>query len=82
MESRIETSELQQLVGSDGDGENEEGTPQDEVNKVTSPVKSNKVKPPYFYFNLLIVKTDVVIREHKPQLCCQSGKSFNIIWGI
>mgnify|MGYP005986136553 CR=1 FL=1 len=46
MESRIETSELQQLVGSDVDGENDDSTAQDEnINevKVISPVRSHKV---------------------------------------
>ncbi|CAH1369110.1 uncharacterized protein [Tenebrio molitor] len=46
MESRIETSELQQLVGSDVDGENDDSTAQDDnINeiKVVSPVRSNKM---------------------------------------
>ncbi|KYB27540.1 Coiled-coil domain-containing protein 28A-like Protein [Tribolium castaneum] len=46
MESRIETSELQQLVGSDVDGENDDSTAQDEnINevKVISPVRSTKM---------------------------------------
>ncbi|KAJ3654651.1 hypothetical protein Zmor_013825 [Zophobas morio] len=46
MESRIETSELQQLVGSDVDGENDDSTAQDEnINevKVISPVRSHKM---------------------------------------
>ncbi|RZC34368.1 coiled-coil domain-containing protein 28A [Asbolus verrucosus] len=46
MESRIETSELQQLVGSDVDGENDDSTAQDDnINevKVISPVRSNKM---------------------------------------
>ncbi|XP_044268595.1 uncharacterized protein LOC123013833 isoform X3 [Tribolium madens] len=45
MESRIETSELQQLVGSDVDGENDDSTAHDETItevKVISPVRSTK----------------------------------------
>lgn len=52
MESRIETSELQQLVGSDVDGENDDSTAQeDNINevKVLSPVRSNKVR---IYLNI------------------------------
>ncbi|XP_044268593.1 coiled-coil domain-containing protein 28A isoform X2 [Tribolium madens] len=46
MESRIETSELQQLVGSDVDGENDDSTAHDETItevKVISPVRSTKM---------------------------------------
>lgn len=46
MESRGETSELQQLVSSDIDGEYDDSITQDECpseSKVVSPVRSNKV---------------------------------------
>jgi hypothetical protein len=59
MESRIETSELQQLVGSDVDGENDDSTAQDDnINeiKVVSPVRSNKV--------LILIETDKKFQAH------------------
>lgn len=47
MESRSEASELQQLVSSDADGENDDSTIQDDSNvnegKTISPERSNRV---------------------------------------
>lgn len=47
MESKGESSELQQLVSSDADGENDDSTLQDDtrnIDEIVSPVRSTKVK--------------------------------------
>lgn len=51
MESRSEISELQQLVSSDADGENDDSTIQEDSNvKTVSPERSNRVRVYKFDF--------------------------------
>lgn len=64
MESRGEASELQQLVSSDADGENDDSTIQDDSNvnegKTVSPVRSNRVGVCNKKYRLKTISIDVL----------------------